>query len=106
MLVGEGKPFIGALVTLDPDATALWAEQHGKSGDVEDLVDDPDLHAEIESAVAEANRSVSQAEGIRKFRILTGDWTEEAGQLTPSLKVKRGAVMREFKHEIEQLYER
>ncbi|HEU4514023.1 MAG TPA: AMP-dependent synthetase/ligase [Nocardioidaceae bacterium] len=106
MLVGDGRPFVGALVTIDPDAVAVWAEQRGKSTVVADLTDDADLFAEIESAVADANRSVSQAEGIRKFRILPVDWTEEAGQLTPSLKVRRGAVARQFQHEIERLYER
>jgi long-chain acyl-CoA synthetase len=106
MLVGDGRPYVAALVTLDAEAAARWAEQKGKPGPVPDLVDDADLHAEIQTAVAEANRSVSQAEGIRRFRILRGDWTEEAGHLTPSLKLRRGTVMREFRFEIERLYDR
>ena len=62
--------------------------------------------AEIETAVADANRTVSQAEGIRKFRILPVDGTEKVDQLTPTLKVRRGAVMPQFRDEIERLYER
>ena len=104
MVVGDGQPFIAALVTLDPDAVSPWAQAHGKSGRTADLVDDPDLRAEIEAAVEEANKAVSKAESIRKFKILADDWTEEGGQLTPSLKLKRNVVMRECKDEIAGLY--
>jgi long-chain acyl-CoA synthetase len=104
MVVGDGQPFIAALVTLDPDAVSPWAQAHGKSGRTADLVDDPDLRAEIEAAVEEANKAVSKAESIRKFKILSDDWTEEGGQLTPSLKLKRNVVMRECKDEIAGLY--
>ena len=106
MVVGDGEPFIAALVTIDPESLAIWSEQHGKSGDLADLTTDPDLVAEIQSAVDEANKAVSQAESIRKFRILSGDWTEESGILTPSLKLKRHDVMREFRDEVEALYDR
>ena len=104
LVVGDGQPFIAALVTLDRDAVATWAEQHGKSAKAEDLVDDPDLHAEIEAAVEDANKAVSKAESIRKFRILPDEWTEEGGQLTPSLKLKRNVVMRENKDDVAALY--
>jgi long-chain acyl-CoA synthetase len=104
MVVGDGQPFIAALVTLDPDAVPTWAEAHGKAARVADLVDDPDLHAEIEAAVEEANKAVSKAESIRKFKILADAWTEEGGQLTPSLKLKRNVVMRECKDEVAGLY--
>ena len=100
MVVGDGQPFIAALVTLDPDSVPAWAQAHGKSGRIADLVDDPDLRAEIEAAVEDANKAVSKAESIRKFKILADDWTEEGGQLTPSLKLKRNVVMRECKDEI------
>lgn len=106
MVVGDGQPFIAALVTIDPESFPAWAESHGKKGSVADLVDDPDLRAEIESAVADANKAVSQAEAIRKFTILPEDWTEEGGQLTPSLKLKRNVVMREFRDEVAALYAR
>ena len=67
-------------------------------------MDDPDLRAEIEAAVEEANKAVSKAESIRKFTILAEDWTEEGGQLTPSLKLKRNVVMRELRDEVAALY--
>ena len=104
MVVGDGQPFIAALVTLDPDAVSAWAQGHGKSGKTADLVDDPDLRAEIEAAVEDANKAVSKAESIRKFKVLADAWTEEGGQLTPSLKLKRNVVMRECKDEIVGLY--
>jgi long-chain acyl-CoA synthetase len=104
MVVGDGQPFIAALVTIDPEAFAVWAEQHGKTGSVADHVEDPDLVAAIQEAVDEANKAVSKAESIRKFTILPGEWTEEGGQLTPSLKLKRHVVMRELKDEVAALY--
>lgn len=104
IVVGDRQPFIGALVTIDPETFPAWATAHGKSGSIADHVDDPDLRAEVEAAVEEANKAVSKAESIRKFTILPDDWTEEGGQLTPSLKLKRNVVMRECKDEIAALY--
>ncbi|CAM3827737.1 AMP-dependent synthetase/ligase [Nocardioides zeicaulis] len=104
LVVGDGQPFIGALVTLDRETLPAWAEQHGKTTDVASLVDDPDLVAAVQEAVDEANKAVSKAESIRKFTILPGEWTEEGGQLTPSLKLKRNVVVREARAEIEALY--
>jgi len=105
MVVGDGQPYIAALVTIDPESFPAWAEAHGKSGDVADLVDDPELRAEVSVAVDEANKAVSKAESIRKFTILPADWTEEGGQLTPSLKLKRNVVMRQFRDDVAALYE-
>lgn len=104
IVVGDGQPFIAALVTLDREAIPLWAEQHGKRNNIAELVDDPDLQAEIQAAVDDANKAVSKAESIRKFTILVDEWTEEGGQLTPSLKLKRNVVMREFKDDVAALY--
>ena len=104
LVVGDGQPFIAALVTLDREAVALWADQHGKSSKIEDLVDDADLRTEVETAIDDANKAVSKAESIRKFRILRQEWTEEGGQLTPSLKLKRNVVMRENKDDVAALY--
>ena len=89
MVVGDNQPFIAALVTIDPEAFPAWAEAHGKTGKIADLTEDPDLRAEVEAAIEDANSAVSKAEAIRKFAILPEDWTEEGGQLTPSLKLKR-----------------
>jgi len=104
LVVGDGRPFIAALVTIDADAFRTWAESHGKSGQVSDHTDDPDLRAEIEAAVEEANGAVSKAESIRRFAVLPHDWTEEDGQLTPSLKLRRSVVLGESRGEIEALY--
>ncbi len=105
MVVGDGQPYIAALVTLDPDAFGEWARQHGKSSPLPALLRDPDLRAEIQGAVDEANKSVSKAESIRRFEILPADWTEEDGQLTPSLKLRRNVVLREFRADIDRLFD-
>jgi long-chain acyl-CoA synthetase len=104
MAVGDQKPFIGCLVTLDAEALGPWATAKGKPTDPASLVDDPDLVAEIQGAVDEANKAVSKAEAIRKFTILPVDWTEEGGQLTPSLKLKRAVVLKEYAADVEALY--
>jgi long-chain acyl-CoA synthetase len=106
MVVGDGKPFIGVLVTLDPDALGPWCEQHGKpaGSTAAALAGDPDVGQEIQAAVDEANQAVSQAESIRQFRILEVDFTEENGYLTPSLKVRRNVVAKDFAAEIEGIY--
>jgi long-chain acyl-CoA synthetase len=104
LVVGDGQPFIAALVTVDPEAFLDWAAAHGKSGAVAAHVDDPELLAEIQHAVDEANAAVSRAESIRRFVVLPHDWAEETGQLTPSLKLKRNVVVREHKDEIAALF--
>jgi long-chain acyl-CoA synthetase len=106
LVVGDQKPYIAALVTLDPETVPGWLAEHGKPADtaIQDLVDDPELRAEIQSAVDDANKAVSKAESIRKFTILAEDWTEEGGQLTPSLKLKRAVVHEEAADEIAALY--
>jgi long-chain acyl-CoA synthetase len=108
IVVGDQRPFIAALVTLDEEALPQWLESKGKSGDLkaEELREDPDVLAEIDSAVKDANRAVSQAEAIKKFRILGSDFTEANGLLTPSLKLKRSAVLKEYDTEVEALYAR
>ena len=104
VVVGDGQPFIGALVTIDREAFAAWAEQHGRTGKVAEHVDDRDLVAAVQLAVDDANAAVSQAEAIRRFVILPSEWTEEEGHLTPSLKLKRHVVLREFRAEVRALY--
>lgn len=104
LVVGDGQPFIGALVTIDRETFPDWAAEHGKSPKVEDNLTDPDLLAAIQAGVDDANKAVSKAESIRKFTVLPQEWTEEAGHLTPSLKLKRNVVMREFRGDVEALY--
>jgi long-chain acyl-CoA synthetase len=106
MAVGDAKPFIAALITIDPEAFPGWKERNGKNAgaSVGDLANDPDLVAEIDLAVKEASQAVSKAEAIRKFRILPVDFTEDTGELTPTMKVKRKVVAEKFATDIESLY--
>jgi long-chain acyl-CoA synthetase len=108
IVVGDGQPFIAALVTLDEEALPAWLAAHGKPEGTSpaDLRDDPDLRAELDAAVADANKAVSHAEAIKKYRVLTSDFTEENGMLTPSLKLKRAVVMAEYADEVDALYSR
>jgi long-chain acyl-CoA synthetase len=105
MVVGDGRPFIAALVTLDPELAPEWARAHGVPPDLDDMARDPHVRTEVERAVEEANKAVSRAESIRKFTILAEDWTEEGGHLTPSLKLKRSVVMREHRDDVAGLYD-
>jgi long-chain acyl-CoA synthetase len=106
MVVGDNRPYVAALVTIDEEALPHWKQRHGKQDDatVADLRDDPELIADIQQGVDEANKAVSRAEGIRRFRVLATDFTEAGGQLTPSLKLRRGVVSKEFAADIEALY--
>ncbi len=106
MVVGDQKPYIACLITLDAEAVGPWLKGKGRDEGtpVADLVDDAELRAELQGAVDEANKAVSKAEAIRKFEVLPVDWTEEGGQMTPSLKLKRSVVMKEFSAEVEALY--
>ena len=106
MVVGDNQPFIAALITIDPEAFDGWKQRNGKGSgsSVGDLATDPDLMAEVERAVKEANLQVSHAEAIRKFRILPVDFTEDTGELTPTMKVKRKVVAEKFADDIEALY--
>jgi long-chain acyl-CoA synthetase len=108
MVVGDGKPFIACLITLDPEALEHWKRQHNKPAEAtaEYLADDPDLLADLQAAVDDANKAVSRAESIRKFRVLPIDFTTDNDYLTPSLKVKRANVAKDFATEIEALYSR
>ena len=106
MCVGDAQPYIAALITIDTEAFPGWKERHHKDSEasVSDLVDDPDLRSEIELAVKEANQAVSKAEQIRKFRVLPVDFTEDTGELTPTLKVKRKIVAEKFAADIDALF--
>jgi long-chain acyl-CoA synthetase len=108
MVVGDAKPFVGALITIDPEAFDFWKQRNSKAADasVADLVTDPDLIAEVDAAVKQTNLSVSHAESIRKFRILPVDFTEDTGELTPTMKLKRKVVAEKFASDIEAIYEK
>ena len=106
MVVGDQRPFIGALVTIDPEFFPTWKSQNGKpeGATVADLVDDEQLRAAVQGVVDEANKSVSHAESIKKFRILPNDFTEQTGEMTPSLKLKRNVVSKNYANDIDSLY--
>lgn len=106
MCVGDQEPFIAALITIDPEAFEGWKQRNNKDAgaSVGDLAEDAALVAEIQKAVDDANQTVSKAEAIRKFRILPVDFTEDTGELTPTLKVKRKVVAEKFAAEIAALY--
>jgi long-chain acyl-CoA synthetase len=107
VVIGEGRPFVSALVTLDELALDRWREAHGRSGTpIAELVDDPALRAEIQQAVDTANASVSRAESIREFVVLPTDFTIDSDELTPTLKVRRGIVEKSRAAEIDAIYTR
>ena len=106
VVVGDNKPFIAVLITLDPEALPIWAHAQGKSGlSPAELRKDPQLLASIQAAVDEANKAVSKAESIRKFVILENDLTIASGHLTPKLSIKRNVVIADFAKQIEELYQ-
>ncbi|MFC4375385.1 AMP-dependent synthetase/ligase [Nocardia halotolerans] len=106
MVVGDGQPFIGALITLDPEALPGWKDRHGVSADTstETLIENEALIADIQAAVDETNKKVSKAEAIKKIRILPVDWTQETGELTPKMSLKRAVVMKQYAGEVDKIY--
>ncbi|HSV64824.1 MAG TPA: long-chain fatty acid--CoA ligase [Mycobacteriales bacterium] len=106
VVVGDRRPYIGALVTIDPEAWPAWLEQAGRPSDatIADLRADPDLRAEIQAAVDEANKAVSKAESIRRFRVLHRDLTEADGELSAKGSIKRHVVLKEYADDVEAIY--
>ncbi|MBZ4020102.1 AMP-dependent synthetase/ligase [Streptomyces purpurogeneiscleroticus] len=106
LVIGDDRPYITALLTLEPDGLAHWRQMQKKQDvPLAELVHDERLRADLQRAVDDANRLVSRAESIRRFAVLPADFTEEAGHLTPSLKLKRMAIARDYAKDIEALYE-
>jgi long-chain acyl-CoA synthetase len=107
LVVGDAKPYIAGLVTIDPQTFAQWKADNGKpeTATIDELRDDLALRAEIQAAVDEANKAVSQAEAIKKFAILGDDFTEAGGQLTPTFKVRRHVIVERYAAQIAALYD-
>ncbi|NGO71533.1 AMP-dependent synthetase/ligase [Streptomyces boncukensis] len=105
LVIGDNRPYITALVTLEPDGLAHWLRMR-KKGELtpEQAAVDEDLLRNLQQAVDEANAQVSRAESIRRFAVLPDDFTEERGHLTPSMKLRRAAILRDFAAEIDDLY--
>ncbi|MDH6704284.1 long-chain acyl-CoA synthetase [Kitasatospora sp. MAA19] len=108
MVVGDRKPFVACLITVDPDFFPKWKELNGKpaTATVTELSQDPDLLAALQAAVDDGNAAVSHAEAVKKFRLLDTEFSEESGHLTPSLKLKRNLVLKDFAADIEAIYQR
>ncbi|MGQ4478454.1 AMP-dependent synthetase/ligase [Streptomyces sp. SAS_276] len=108
LVVGDNRPYVAALITLDPEALAHWLAVRGLPADtpLADLVEDPRLRADVQKAVDHANQAVSRAESIRAFALIEGEFTEDNGLLTPSLKLKRNVVTAAYAEDIEALYAR
>jgi long-chain acyl-CoA synthetase len=104
-VIGDRRAYLTALIVLDPDVGRAWARTHGLGTvPLDELVRHPHLVADIQRSVDLANAEVSQAEAIKKFRILPVEWTAESGELTPTLKLKRRVINERYAGEIDSLY--
>jgi long-chain acyl-CoA synthetase len=104
LVIGEARPYVAALLTLDADAVAPWAQERNKTLDPEALMGDPDLHAELAASVERVNRDLSHAEAVKRWRVLPHEFTIAEGELTPTLKVKRSVVTERHADLIDELY--
>jgi len=106
VVIGEGRPFIAALVTLDQEALPGWLGRHQMDKDLslEELSTHPKVLETVQAVIDKANVSVSKAEAIKSFRIVPADFTEETGHLTPSMKIKRAVVLKDYEAVIDQIY--
>ena len=106
LVVGDGRPYVASLITLDEESVEIWKAKfsHLQGATTAELAEAPELLAELQGAVDEANKAVSRAEAVRRFRVLPADFTEQSGHLTPSLKVRRNVIMKDYAGEVEALY--
>ncbi len=106
VVVGDQKPFIAALVTLDPEMLPAWLANNNLPGDMSlaDAAKNDAVRAEVQRAIDRANKGVSRAESIRKFTILPSEWTEDSGHLTPKMSIKRNVILADFSGDIDELY--
>ncbi|MFF2212996.1 AMP-dependent synthetase/ligase [Streptomyces antibioticus] len=107
LVLGDGRPYVTALLTLDPDGLTHWRAMNGKHPvPVELLLDDDELQSVLQRAVDDANKLVSRPESIRRFAVLPADFSEFAGHLTPTMKLRRDRILRDFDEQVQGLYER
>ncbi|HUV18104.1 MAG TPA: long-chain fatty acid--CoA ligase, partial [Ilumatobacteraceae bacterium] len=105
--IGEQRPFMSALVVLDPDAAAAWAAAHGLSGDdatMAALAENPDVIAEINEGLVEVMKGFNNAEAVKKVKVLGEEWLPDSELLTPTSKLKRRGILATFADEIDELY--
>lgn len=107
VVVGDQRPFISALITLDPEMLPTWLSNNGLDAKMSlaDAAKDAAVRAEVQRAVDTANARVSRAESVRKFTVLGSEWTEASGHLTPKLSIKRNVIMNDFADEIAAIYD-
>jgi long-chain acyl-CoA synthetase len=106
-VIGDGRPFVSALLVLDTDVAPAWAKQHGVGGaSLAELAENPDMRAEIERSVAEANKRFNSVEQVKKFALLGEEWLPDSEELTPTMKLKRRGIYTKYAEVIESLYQR
>jgi long-chain acyl-CoA synthetase len=106
-VIGDGRPFVSALLVLDPEVAPAWAKQHGLDGaTLPELAEHPDVRAEVERYVAEANQRFSNVEQVKKFALLGEEWLPDSEELTPTMKLKRRGIHNKYAEVIEELYMR
>ena len=103
-MVGDRRPYVGALITLDPEQMGKWAASRGLAGDPAELALDPDVHAHVQGIVDDVNRGAHRFEQIKRFAILPRDFSVEEGEVTPTMKLKRRVCEQHFAAEIDALY--
>jgi len=104
-VIGDGRPFVSALIVLDPEVAPAWAREHGISGDLAELAHDPVVRGEVEREVAEANKRFSNVERVKKFTLLGEEWLPDSEELTPTMKLKRRGIHARYAAEIESMYQ-
>ena len=104
-VIGDMRPYVSALIVLDPEVAPAWAKSRGVAASaMGDLARHPDVRAEVERAVAEANARFSQVEQVKRFTLLADEWLPDSEELTPTMKLKRRGVLTKYAEEIEALY--
>jgi long-subunit acyl-CoA synthetase (AMP-forming) len=104
-VIGDGRPYLTALIVLDVDMAPVWANDHGMAGQpLAEIAASDQLRAELQTAIDQANREVSKAEGIKKFTVLGADWLPGGIELTPTMKLKRKPIAAKYASEIDALY--
>ena len=106
VVIGDGRPFLSALITLDPDKLPAWAQEHAIEPDAPAVAADPATQKELEQAINEVNETFAHVEGVRKFRLLERDFLEEENEITPTLKVKRKQINQRYADAIDEMYQK
>ena len=104
VVIGDRRPYLVALITLDPEEAAKYASEHGLPDDVTALAGNAEVRASVQAHIDEINRKFARVEQVKKFEILPHDLSQQGGELTPTMKVKRNVVADKYAAEVESLY--